>query len=194
MKNNNQAQPTLDSLLRLMHKKGAVKYGNFTLSSGQESDCYFDGRLISLNPEGAWQLGQLLLQLILESGLVVSAVGGPTLGADPLVTAVAMASWQRSTPLPAFIIRQSAKSHGLKKIIAGPVPAPKTTVAIVDDTYTTGQSLLWAIAAVEEIGCQVGLVAVMMDRSGDNGQVVRERGYKFLSLFSMTENGEIIPT
>ena len=102
---------TLDErLLKLAVKRGALKYGEFTLSSGQIAHYYFDGRLLSLDPEGAYLIGRALLPMIKEAG--AQAIGGPTLGADPIVAAVAMASHMDGHPVPAFIVRERSKAHG----------------------------------------------------------------------------------
>ena len=115
-------------LLELALERGAIRYGDFTLSSGRKSSYYFDGRLLSLDPEGAYLLGHALLPLLTDAS--VSAVGGPTLGADPIVAAVATASWQQGTPIPAFIVRKEAKGYGMGQMIEGPLPPAGTSVAI----------------------------------------------------------------
>ena len=150
---NTRSGDSTDRLLELALERGAIRYGDFTLSSGKTSSYYFDGRLLSLDPEGAHLIGNALLPMLAEAG--VDAVGGPTLGADPIVTAAAMASWQQGAPLPAFIVRKEAKGHGLTQMIEGPLPEA-ATVAIVDDTCTTGGSLFHAIDAAEEAGLHGG--------------------------------------
>ena len=132
-------QQMANRLLELALERGAIRYGDFTLSSGRKSSYYFDGRLLSLDPEGAYLLGHALLPLLTDAG--VEAVGGPTLGADPIVTAVATASWQQGTPMPAFIVRKEAKGYGMGQMIEGPLPPAGASVAIVDDACTTGGSL-----------------------------------------------------
>ena len=145
-------QQMVNRLLELALERGAIRYGDFTLSSGRKSSYYFDGRLLSLDPEGAYLLGHALLPLLTDAG--VEAVGGPTLGADPIVTAVATASWQQGTPMPAFIVRKEAKGYGMGQMIEGPLPPAGASVAIVDDACTTGGSLFHAIDAAEEAGIQ----------------------------------------
>ena len=183
---------TVARLLELALERGAIQYGDFTLSSGRKSSYYFDGRLLSLDPEGAHLLASAMLPLLAEAG--VSAIGGPTLGADPIVAAVAMASWQSvaagGRPLPAFIVRKEAKGHGMAQLIEGPLPAG-ATVAIVDDACTTGGSLFHAIAAAEEAGCQVGLVMAVLDRNEGGSTALRERGYRFAALLAAGEEGRI---
>ena len=178
-----------ERLLALALERGAIRYGDFTLSSGRRSAYYFDGRLLSLDPEGAHLLGNGLLPLLAEAG--VSAVGGPTLGADPIVAAVAMASWQAGTPLPAFIVRKAAKEHGTGQLIEGPLPPPGATVAVVDDTCTTGGSLFHAIGAVEAAGCRVGLTLAALDRNEGGSAALRQQGYPFAALLTAGPDGRI---
>ena len=184
-------------LLELAEERGAIRYGDFTLSSGRKSAYYFDGRLLSLDPEGAHLLGNALLRILSDAG--VEAIGGPTLGADPIVAAVAMASWQSVSGsasgghvLPAFIVRKEAKEHGTGQLIEGPLPTAGTSVAIVDDACTTGGSLFHAIDAAEAAGCQVGLVAAILDRNEGGSEAIRARGYRFAALLTAGADGRII--
>ncbi len=176
-------------LLELALERRAIRYGDFTLSSGRKSGYYFDGRLLSLDPEGAHLLGNAFLRLM--GGADVAAIGGPTLGADPIVSAVAMASWQRGAPIPAFIVRKEAKGHGTGRLIEGPLPPSGTSVAIVDDACTTGGSLFHAIEAAEEAGCRVGLVMTALDRNEGGSDAIRQRGYRFGSLLTAGPDGRI---
>ncbi len=182
----------VNRLLQLALERGAIRYGDFTLSSGRKSTYYFDGRLLSLDPEGAYLLGHALLPLLSHAD--VSAVGGPTLGADPIVAAVASASWQVGAPMPAFIVRKEAKGHGMGQMIEGPLPPVGASVAIVDDACTTGGSLFHAIAAAEEAGYVVGLTLAALDRNEGGSDAIRERGYRFASLLTAGDDGKIRPT
>ena len=184
-----EREQTAARLLELALERSAIRYGDFTLSSGRKSAYYFDGRLLSLDPEGAHLIGKAMLPLLSDAG--VAAIGGPTLGADPIVAAVAMASWQQGTPLPAFIVRKEAKEHGTAQLIEGPLPPPGTSVAIVDDACTTGGSLFHAIAAAEEAGCTVGLVMAVLDRNEGGSDTIRQRGYRFASLLTAGADGRI---
>lgn len=177
-----------EGLLSLSLARGALKYGQFTLSSGKTSSYYFDGRLLSLDPEGAWLIGQALLPLIRQAGS--QAVGGPTLAADPIVTAVALASQEDGNGIPAFIVRKETKEHGMGQLIEGPLVAG-SRVAIVDDTCTTGGSLLHAIGAAEALGCSVVKVIVLLDRREGGGDELRRRGYEFTALMAATPEGKI---
>ena len=175
-------------LLELAEERGALRYGDFTLSSGRKSSYYFDGRLLSLDPEGAYLIGHALLPLLADAG--VAAIGGPTLGADPIVAAAAMASWQRRAPLPAFIVRKEAKEYGTAQLIEGPLPVG-ASVAIVDDACTTGGSLFHAIDAAEAAGCTIGLVLAVLDRNEGGSDAIRERGYPFAALLTAGADGQI---
>ena len=176
-------------LLQLALEKGALRYGDFTLTSGRKSGYYFDGRLLSLEPEGAYLIGQALLPLLRNAGAV--AIGGPTLGADPIVTAIALTSrLDGGGDIPAFIVRKEAKAHGAGQSIEGPLPAGGP-VAIVDDTCTTGGSLFHAIAAAEAAGCRVVKTLAILDRREGGSAELRRRGYDFTALLTANEQGEI---
>ena len=172
--------------------EGALRYGKFTLSSGEESAFYFDGRVLTLSPRGANLVARALLPHVRAAG--AEAIGGPTLGADPMVSAVAMLSGQdEGKPIPAFIVRKETKGHGTGKMVEGPL-APKSKVAIVDDTCTTGGSLFHAIRAAEQEECTVVLVAVILDRREGGSERIRNEGYPFLSLLEVDSQGQIKPT
>jgi nicotinate-nucleotide adenylyltransferase len=181
-------QPTVDRLLELALELGALKYGDFTLSSGRKSSYYFDGRLLSLNPQGANLIGKVLAPILHLAR--VEAVGGPTLGADPIVTAVALTSYQEGDPISAFIVRKEAKAHGTGQSIEGAL-APGSRVAIIDDACTTGASLLHAIAAAEAAGCTVVKVLALLDRGEGGADELRRRGYDFQALMAATPEGKI---
>ncbi len=175
-------------LLELALERGALKYGEFTLSSGKKSSYYFDGRLLSLDPEGALLIGRALVPLLRQAG--VDAVGGPTLAADPIVTAVALTSQLEGKGIPAFIVRKETKEHGTGQLIEGPL-ASGSRVAIVDDTCTTGGSLLHAIAAAEAAGCTVVKVLVLLDRREGGTEELARRGYDFSALMAADPQGQI---
>lgn len=180
---------TVGQLLRVAVERGALKYGDFTLTSGRKSSYYFDGRLLSLDPEGADLIARALLPIVRESR--ADAVGGPTLGADPIVAAVALASYSDGGgTVPGFIVRKEAKAHGTAQAIEGPLP-PGCRVAIVDDTCTTGGSLLHAIAAAEVAGCTVVKVVALLDRREGGGDELRRRGYDFVALMAASPDGKI---
>ena len=179
---------TLDRLLALALERGAIKYGDFTLTSGKKSSYYFDGRLLSLDPEGAYLISQAIIPLLEQAG--AQAVGGTTLGADPMVAALALASHIKGRSIPAFIVRKESKTHGTKQNIEGPLE-PGTNVAIVDDVCTTGGSLFHAIEAAEGAGCSVVKVISILDRNEGGSEEMRKRGYNFSTLLAATVEGTI---
>ena len=179
-----------EAVLRLATSKGALTFGRFTLTSGRESSFYFDGRLLTLDPEGCHLVGTAMLELALERG--ADAIAGPTLGADPIVAAVAVLSQVNGTPVGAAIVRSQAKGHGRGRLIEGP-PVRGSKVAVVDDACTTGGSLLHAIDAVEAEGGEVVGVFCILDRREGGSEEIRKRGYELMALLEVDEAGGISP-
>ena len=177
-----------ERLLQLAQERGALTYGDFTLSSGQKSPYYFDGRRLTLDPEGAYLVGKAFLALL--RGFDLQAIGGPTLGADSIVASVALTSHLKDGPLPAFIVRKEAKGHGTRQAIEGPLEQG-SRVAIVDDVCTTGDSLFRAIEAAEDAGCTVVKVLAILDRRQGGSEELARRGYEFVALLEATPDGTI---
>lgn len=182
-----ESDRTLERLRDLVLEK-SVRYGYFVLASGAESSYYFDGRLTTLWPEGALLVGRKMFELIGRAN--VDAVGGPTLGADPIVAAVVLTSQLEGRPIPGFIVRKEPKRHGTQRHVEGHLPE-KGTVALVDDVITTGGSLLRAIEVVESAGCRVGKVTVLLDRNQGGSIELRKRGYDFTALLSADAQGKV---
>lgn len=177
-----------DKKLLEVFKKKAVLKGNFTLSSGLKSSCYFDGRMVTLWPEGAYLIGKKIFDIVTKAG--AEAVGGMTLGADPMVTAVAIVSHLEGKPMPVFIVRKEPKKHGTQRLIEGHLPGG-ARVAIVDDVITTGGSVLRAIEAVEAEGCKVVKVVVLLDRHQGGADELRRKGYDYTAILSAGAEGEV---
>ena len=178
------------AILKLAQELGALTFGSYTLSSGQESSYYFDGRLLTLHPEGAHLVSQALLPLVLESG--ARTVGGPTLGADPMVGALVHASHGSAGPLRGFLVRSQAKDHGTGQLIEGHLEAG-SRVAVLDDACSTGGSLFHTIAAAEERGCRVVKVLTILDRVQGGGERLRRLGYDFTPLLVASADGAVAP-
>ena len=178
----------IERLLELAKEKSFM-YGDFTLSSGLKSSYYFDGRLTTLCPEGAYLVGKTVFELVRDAG--IDAIGGPTMGADPIVTAVALVSHLEGKPIPAFIVRTQPKQHGTRRYIEGHLPPGGGTVAIVDDVITTGGSVFRAIEAVEAEGCRVRQVVVLLDRDQGGADELRRRGYNFAALLRVDNKGRV---
>jgi len=140
----------------------AYQRGQFTLASGKTSDFYIDARKITLDPEGAYLVGQLLFERLKDDS--IAAVGGLTLGADPIVSSIAVASFLQKKPIPVFIVRKETKGHGTQKLIEGADLKPGERVALVDDVLTTGGSILEAAKKVEALGVKVTRIFCVVDR------------------------------
>jgi orotate phosphoribosyltransferase len=155
-----------------------------TLASGRESDFYVDGKQTTLHAEGAWLVGNLTWERLRPE---VTAVGGLTLGADPIVAATAAISFHRGRPVDAFIVRKEPKGHGTGQWIEGRV-APGARVAIVEDTTTTGGSLLKAIDRAEAAGLRVVQCLTVVDREEGAAEALAARGFH---LEALVRRGEL---
>ncbi|WP_028584674.1 orotate phosphoribosyltransferase [Desulfogranum mediterraneum] len=163
----------------------SYRQGTFTLTSGKTSDFYVDGKQTTLDAEGGYLCGRLLYKLIQDHSETISGVGGMTLGADPLVTAVSLVSHLADNPIPAFIVRKEAKGHGTGNYIEGKNNlAPGAVVALVEDVVTTGGTLLKVIERVENEGFKVGLVATIVDRQEGGAEVLAAQGYPLKAVFT----------
>lgn len=166
----------------------SYRKGTFTLTSGKTSDFYIDGKQTTLSAEGAFLCGKLLFELIEKTDCDIRAVGGMTLGADPIVTAVSIASYLEKRPIPAFIVRKEAKGHGTGNYIEGlGNMEPGCTVALVEDVVTTGGTLIKVIERVEEAGFKVGLVVTIVDRQEGGAEILAAAGYPLQALFTRNE-------
>lgn len=165
-------------------KAKAVIHRAVTLSSGQQADWYIDLRRVLLDGAAARLAGRVMLDL--TSGLTFAAVGGLTLGADPVAAAMMHAAAERGQALNAFIVRKEGKAHGLQRRIEGPDVAGLPVLA-VEDTSTTGNSVLAAVDALAEAGADVVGVAVVVDRGARPR--IEERGLPFLAAFDLADLG-----
>ena len=167
---------------------GCIRTGEITLSSGKVTDFYFDGRLVSLDPEGSVLLGGLMLEAILARG--ITAVGGLTSGADPLTSSIGVLAWQRQVPMNLFFVRKERKEHRMQQRVEGPpMPAGEgLKVALVDDVLTTGGSLLQAREAlVEELGVEPSVACVIVDREEGGEQRLADYGIETVALFRKSD-------
>ncbi|HBT97597.1 MAG TPA: orotate phosphoribosyltransferase [Desulfobulbaceae bacterium] len=176
------------SRLKAIIREKSWRRGTFTLTSGRTSDFYIDGKQTTLSAEGAYLCGKLLYELIATENQPVTAVGGMTLGADPLVTAVAIASYLAGQPIPAFIVRKEAKGHGTGNFIEGLNNMPAGgLVALVEDVVTTGGTLLRVIERVQAAGFKVGLIATIVDREEGGAEALAAAGFPLKALFTRAE-------
>lgn len=176
-----------DRLIALL-KRDALKLGRFTLASGRTSHYYVDGRRVTLSAEGAAIVAEGMLAQLAEVP-DLAAVGGLTMGADPIVGATLAASGKGPKPdLRGFLVRKEAKGHGTGNLVEGPLE-PGSTVAILDDVATTGGSSLKAVEAVRALGCSVARVVVMLDRLEGAAEAFEAEGITFRALLTIRDLG-----
>ena len=168
------------SLLQLIKRK-ALKRGRVVLSSGKVSDYYLDGRLVTLDSQGAYLVASIILDLIRDKKIM--ALGGPTLGADPIVGAVIALAAKRGKKLSGFIVRKSAKRHGMQRLIEGPTLRRGSRIILVDDVVTTGGSLIAAGEALKRQGVKVDCAIVIVDRQEGAVQNLAKAGCRLISIF-----------
>ena len=183
--------PTPREQLRDLIAELAIVHGKVTLSSGKEADYYVDLRRITLHHRAAPLVGHVLLDQLEEAGLgtaEVDAVGGLTLGADPIATALLHAAASRGQDLDAFVVRKAAKAHGMQRQIEGPEIAGRRVV-VVEDTTTTGGSPITAIEAARAAGAEVVGVATIMDRDTGAREKIEALGVPYHYLFSLEDLG-----
>ncbi|GAA1878789.1 orotate phosphoribosyltransferase [Lapillicoccus jejuensis] len=172
-------------LLEVIREK-AIVHGRVTLSSGKEADYYVDLRRITLDGEAAPLVGRVLRDLTADLGY--DAVGGLTLGADPVATSMLHAAAAAGERLDAFVVRKQGKAHGLQQRIEGPSVAGRR-VLVVEDTTTTGASPLDAVAACREAGAEVVAVATIADRDTGAGEKIQAEGVPYRFAFTLQDLG-----
>jgi orotate phosphoribosyltransferase len=176
------------SRLIALLKRDALRTGTFTLASGRISHYYVDGRQVTLSAEGAALIGAGMLDVLADRP-EVSALGGLTMGADPIVGAtLAVAGARGQGQLRGFLVRKEAKAHGTGRLIEGPLE-PGATVAIVDDVATTGGSALQAAEAVAALGGKVACVIAVLDRLEGAAEMFADRGIDFRRLLTIRDLG-----
>jgi len=185
------AQDSRSRLLELL-QKNSVFYGDFALSSGGRSPFYIDCRLTTLNPEGAVLVGELLFDIVQAEAarrkVRIDAIGGLTMGADPVALAVGVASFRRAAnaPYQVFTVRKAPKAHGQTKLIEGNFKEGDHVV-VVDDVVTKGDSTLRAIEAVRAAGGKVEFAVVLVDRQEGGRQNIESQGTPVYPLFTKSE-------
>jgi orotate phosphoribosyltransferase len=172
-------QGLLDLLCQLAYREG-----DFTLSSGQKSTYYINGKQVTLHPQGALATGRVLLGLLSTE---VVAVAGLTLGADPIVTAVSVVGAYEGRDVPALIVRKTVKAHGTQVYVEGlPLPAG-SLVVVLEDVVTTGQSAMVAVERLREAGYRVEEVITLVDRQQGGAAFYASQGLKFQSVFTIAD-------
>lgn len=176
--------------------QGCFQYnGPYTLSSGRQSNYYYDGKGATQNPAAAWLIGKVLVDVVLG---LADAVGGLEIGAVPIADAIGVvAHVERHVTLPTFIVRKEAKRHGIQSDVSEAnttdgtkLLRPGRRVVIVDDVITTGGSIQKAISAVQALGCTVTAVIALVERHESEGQL-ENQGFPIIRLFYTNENGQL---
>ena len=192
-----QKPPTKDEMFRMFRDRllkdlqtDAYRKGDYTLSSGRKTDHYVNCKPVTLSGEGSILIGTLLLDLVEDETL---AVAGLTLGADPLVTSVAMTSWldpeRRRCKLDALIIRKEAKDHGTTSQIEGRLPVQGCKICVLEDVVTTGESAMKAVRVLREAGYKVEQVLSIVDRQENDeaDDLFEKENIEFVSLFNLDD-------
>lgn len=180
-----------DELIAMLATRSA-KRGNFTLASGRQSSLYIDARVTTMSPDGLALIGPLGVAAIRDAGWEADAIGGLTMGADPIACAVSYASASGVTPIRAFTVRKEPKAHGAGKLIEGPFRAGDRTV-VVEDTVTTGGSAKKAIDAVRAAGGNVIGVLALVDREEGGREALEADGVRVIALARASEIVPLIP-
>jgi orotate phosphoribosyltransferase len=172
-------------LIELFHER-ALKFGDFTLASGKKSTYYLDGKQISLHSTGLNLVSYGLLKLL--EGVNYDAIGGMTIGADPIVGGVLVAAAASGRDLAGFLVRKEAKGHGTKRYVEGPVKQG-SNVVVIDDVVTTGGSALEAVERITEFGCKVVCVVGIVDRKEGGAANFQAKNLPFRSLLTIEDFG-----
>jgi orotate phosphoribosyltransferase len=182
---------THDRLLSILAERSARR-GQFTLASGRQSTLYIDARLTTMSPDGLTLIGPLALAALRDVDWRVQAVGGLTLGADPISYAIAYASAETASPLRAFTVRKEAKAHGTGRLIEGPFHAGDR-VAVIEDVITTGGSALRAVEAVRAAGGSVAGVLALVDREEGGRDALVSAGLPVVALARASDIVALLP-
>jgi orotate phosphoribosyltransferase len=174
-----------DALMTLIRER-SLKFGEFTLSSGKKASYYLDGKQVTLDADGARLVGEGILESFGER--LPAAVGGMSIGADPIAAAVITIAGIREIPLKGFMVRKEPKGHGTNQFIEGPVHAGDEVV-IVEDVVTTGASSLLAIERCEAFGLKIRSVVAIIDRMEGGAEAFANGGYAFASLLTIRDFG-----
>jgi len=169
-------------MIRLVER--SLKTGEFTLASGKKSSYYFNGKQTTLDGRGAYLVGRIFLAMLADD--VPDAVGGLTLGADPIVGAMLALAGMEDLDLKGFIVRKAAKGHGTESLVEGPVEKGDRVV-VIEDVVTTGGSALQAINAVRELGCEVKKVIAVVDREEGGRENLGKEGFLLEAIFTAAE-------
>lgn len=175
-----------DRLLAILRRRSVLR-GHFVLASGQRSNVYVDCRLTTLCGEAMPLIGRLMLDLILRQGWRPTAVGGLTMGADPVACAIARESQETTSAMDAFVVRKTGKGHGRKRFVEGLASTENVPCVVIDDVCTTGGSTARAVERVRAVGMQVLGACCLVDRQQGAGDTMASVGCDLAALFSLRD-------
>jgi len=172
--------------LKEIIKSKALRFGDFVLASGRKSNYYLNGKMVTLQSEGLGLAAELIFDIVKEFN--ADAIGGPTLGADPIVGAILSVAYRNNFKLDGFIVRKQSKDHGTKSLIEGPLKEG-STVVLLEDVVTTGETLIKAAKAVKNYNCEIIAMVCLIDREEGATDNIAKEGYKFIPLFKRRDFG-----
>lgn len=175
---------TKSELFHLL-KTIAFSRGKFILSSGKESNFYLDARLVTLSAPGAYLTARIMLDM--TKGLSIDAIGGPTLGADPMVGAIGSLSHQDGQPINTFIIRKQPKAHGKQQQVEGPLLKEGGSVVIIDDVATTGKAFVESIEVLQKMNIKIAQAICIIDRGEGATEALAKYNVPLKSIFTIAE-------
>lgn len=178
------------ALIELFRER-ALKFGDFTLVSGQKSTYYLDGKQISLHAEGLRLVSEGLFELLAD--VEYDAIGGMSIGADPIIGGFLVVAAERGREVTGVMVRKEAKGHGTQRYIEGPLQ-PGQRVVVIDDVVTTGGSALQAVERIRDFGAEVVQVVGIVDRMQGGAENFAEHGFSLRSLFTIEDLGVEAPT
>lgn len=176
--------PTLRQYLLDLFCQVAYSEGEFVLSSGQQSHYYINSKQVTLHAQGGLAVGRMVLSMVPAEAV---AIAGLTLGADPIVTAVSVVGAYEGRLLTPLIVRKEAKGHGTQAYIEGPALALNSSVVVLEDVVTTGQSALKAVDRLRQAGYQVNHIIALVDRLQGGAELYQQQGLQFQTLFSIKD-------
>ncbi|MBE9180671.1 orotate phosphoribosyltransferase [Oculatella sp. LEGE 06141] len=176
--------PTVRQLLLDLFCEVAYREGDFVLSSGQSSTYYINGKQVTLHPYGGLAVGRVLRSMLPSD---TAAVAGLTLGADPMVTATSVVAAMAGQPIAALIVRKEAKGHGTQAYIEGPTLGADSSVVVLEDVVTTGQSALKAVERLRQAGYRVNQIIALVDRQQGGAELYQQQGLQFETVFSIQD-------
>lgn len=180
MKAHEERKQLLDLLIKDAYFREPV-----ILSSGKKSEYYIDARLVTLTPLGAYLCARQILNLV--GNEKIDAIGGPTLGADPMIGAIGVVSLQQGAPTNTFIIRKEAKTHGKGKLVEGPLLKKGSRVIVIDDVATTGKAFIHSIDVLQAMNVTVAQCICIVDREQGAQEAISARGSRLVSVFKVGE-------